>query len=145
MPRGYICYHFRNEKGIELGSPLLVQEIFTYLVFKCLDATDTGRKNHSDAIQVLLLQVEAGIAHRILGCLDGQLRIAVILPYLLAVEMISRVEILHLAGELRLEKGCIEMSNRPGAALTCEGVLPSGLNVVSQGSDGSQACYYYSL
>ena len=45
----------------------------------------------------------------------------------------------------QVEKGCIEMSNRSCAALTCKEVLPSFLRSITYWSYGAETCYYNSL
>ena len=119
--------------------------IVAHLVLEGLNTTDTHAKHDADTVLVLLLQIHAAILDSLLGSNEGQLRVAVHLASLLAVQIVVHVEVFHLAGELSLEVGCIEMCNRGSTALASEEVLPCFLHVVTQWRNGTQSCYYYSF
>jgi hypothetical protein len=59
--------------------------------------------------------------------------------------MISTVKVLYFTGKLCFEKGSVEMGNWAGAGHAVNGVLPRCLNIVTDGSKGAQAGYYYSF
>ena len=91
------------------------------------------------------LKVESRVLDTLNGANHGQLRVAVHLAHLLAVQVIADIEVFHLAGELRLEVRRIKLCNRCCAAFTSHEVLPGLLRRVTDWSNGTQTCYYYSL
>ena len=89
--------------------------------------------------------VETGVSHGLTGSHQSVLGVEVKLAELLTVDMVGAVKTLHLAGELGLEEGSVEMGNWAGTGNAVDGVLPCCLDIVAEGSDGSHAGYYYSF
>ena len=137
--------HLRDEERIELRTSLDVLTIVDHLLLERVDTADAHAVNDADAALVHRLKVESRVLDTLNGANHGQLRVAVHLAHLLAVQVIADVEVFHLAGELRLEVRRIKLCNRCCAAFTSHEVLPGLLRRVTDWSNGTQACYYYSL
>ena len=133
--------HLRDEEGVELRTLVVMSTVVHHLLLEGLDAADAHTEHHADAVLVFLLQVPAAVLHSLLGGNEGQLRVAVHLACLLAVEVLVHVEVLHLAGERGLKQGGIKLCNRSGSADTLEHVLPHLLRGVAQRCNGTQSCY----
>lgn len=85
--------HLRDEEGVELRTVFFVSTVVGDFFFESLDTTDTYTIDHTDAVQVFLLQVPATVFHGLLGSNQCQLRIAVHLAGLFAVQIVVHVEV----------------------------------------------------
>ena len=119
--------------------------IVAHLVLECLDTADTYTIDNTDAVLVYALQIHLAVFNSLYCRSHGELSVAVHLAGFLAVDIVVDVESLHLASELCLELGCVEMCDRCGSAYAFEKVLPSFLRIVSHWCNGTESCYYYSF
>ena len=79
-----------------------------YLVLECLDASNADTVDHAHAVFVDSLQIHARVLDSLNGTDHGQLRAAVHLTSLLAVDVVIDIEVLDFTSELRLEIGCVK-------------------------------------
>lgn len=133
------------KKGVELGTIGLVDTVVFHFVLEGLDAADAYAEDHTDAVLVFLVEVHGTILHGLLGSDESQLRVAIHLARLLAIDIVVDVEVLHLAGKLRLEIGGVKAGDGSCSALSCHHVLPGLFGRVAQRRDGTEAGHYYSF
>src|SRR5690606_5961308 len=106
------------------------------------DPTDPAPDDHADPITVQAIELagEAGVFNGLLGDGQGELREPIGAPYLLPVEVLLRVEALHLAREADVEVlGHVELRDRPRPALALEQSVPRGGHIVAHGRDQPNA------
>jgi len=96
--------HLRDEERIELRTVFFMESIVTCFFFKCTDSTNTGTKDDTDFVQILIFDIKTGIFYRLLGYADSVLSIQVHLASLFAVDILIGIKVLHFACELGLEK-----------------------------------------
>ena len=122
MAGGQVGNHHRDEEGTDTGRALGKELLI--LAVHGLYATDTSADVSTDTVTVFLLQVNLGIFDSQLGSGHSELGIAVHALGFLLVDESSRIEILHLAGNLGAILGSVETGNLLNAVLALQQVLP---------------------
>ena len=115
-----------DEEGTELGTDLGTRASVGFnLLLESLDAADADAIDDTHAVLIQTFLLQAAVGDGLLGGSDGILAIEIHLAGLLAVDAIFLgVEVLHLAGKLRLELLGIEMGNRCSTTHARHQVLP---------------------
>ena len=126
--------------------------IVASLILKGVQTSDARRENHANLVAVDTLGEQVGILNGLLGTRQCILRVQVVALEVLHLatvvrirHVVQRIETLELTGKMGLEQGGVKMSNRSRTAHSFKGVVPSGLNVQSKGSDGTETGYHNSL
>src|SRR5690606_35105450 len=139
-PRGDVGdEHGNEERADPLRSAL---EHDACLLLERADPADPAPDDHADpvAVQAIELVGEPGILDRLLGDGNGELREAVGAAYLLAVEVLLRLEVLHLAREADVEPlRRVELRDRRCPAPALEQRGPGTRYVVAHGCDQPDA------
>ena len=105
-----------------------------------LQPADAGADEHADLVAVHPVQLQTRIAQGLPGRMKGELRKTVGAPDFLGRRQRRQgVEVLHLSGNLRIERGRIEAGDSGDAALAGEQVLPRRLHLMAQWSHRAQA------
>ena len=106
-----------------------------------LDAADAGAPQNAGArgFSVGTVDRESGVVHGLLRDGDRELREAIGAARVLPLEELQRIESLHLAGDLRLERARVEGRDRPDARASGEKGLPGRRRVVADGRDHADA------
>ena len=104
-----------------------------------MDTADADAENDADAVFVHLLQIPAAVLNGFHCSHESVLLVKVHLAGFLAVDELSCVEILHLAGEGSLELRGIEVCDRAGAADAFLNIFPSFGHRVAHGCQSTKA------
>src|SRR5213595_2292301 len=107
-------------------------------VLKRLQAADPGCDRSADPVR-LLGDLQPGVLLGQAGGGDDQVREPVHPPGLLPVDVLGRVEVLHLAGEVDVEVARVELRDRPGSRAAGQQVLPRRLRIVAEGGHRTEA------
>ena len=109
-----------------------------------LEAADAAGEDYPAAVQILLLPVQAGVGHALVGGRQGELGEAVHLLGLPLAQQGVQVQILYLSGQLHLHIRRIVPGN--GADAACPGLdgRPALGHGISYRVDGSHAGDYHS-
>ena len=104
-------------------------------------AAQTGADDDAGTVGQLALEVlrQAGLVHRLARGHQGELRVAIVAPDLLAVEHLRRVEVLHLAGDLAGHPLRIERGDATNAGVTAHEARPERGHVVAERRHGAHA------
>ena len=146
VPGGYVGDHLGDEEWIVLRSVLFMHGIVSGFFLESVKATDTGSYDHTHAVFVdFLACLKTCIGYGFAGCNHCILSVEVELAELLAVEVVSAVEVLDFTGKLSLEFRSVEVSDGSGAADAFKGVVPCCSYVVTYGGDCAESGDYYSF
>ncbi len=111
-PLGDVGNHLGDEEGVVFGAVGGIDGIIAGLFLESVEAADACGNDDADAVFVdcsFGCFVKTGILYGLTGSHKGILSVQVELAHFLAVEMLFGVEVLYLAGKLRLEKTCVEV------------------------------------
>ena len=144
VTRRNVGNHLGNEEGVVFRALVLVEGIVSGFFLKGVEAADTGCDNYTHAVfvNVRAFGLETGVLDCLTGRHEGILGVEVELTELAAVKVFVGIEALHLACELGLELGGVEVSDGAGPADTALGGIPGSCDIISQGGDGAHTRYY---
>ena len=135
--------HARNKEWAKPRSSISCGVAQT-LIEERLKSSDTGTPDHTDLLQVLLLEIESRILDSLRGRDEGILGEEVVFTHLLTVEMLRPVVIFYFTSELRLKFLGIKMSNRRGAANSFFEIGKKLCNIIAERVDGTDTRHDYS-
>jgi len=128
----------RDHERRQPARPTLQQHL--QLLAGGLQAADAGAEEHADFVAIFRGEVQAGILQRAPRRIDAKLRIAVrAADFLGRREGGQRVEILHLAGDLRVKRRRVKRRDPVNAALAGDEILPEGVEVVAERGNDAHA------
>ena len=99
----------------------------------CLQTADAGTDDDADFVAVFLCEVEPCIQQRLIRGINTKLRKTVRAPdFLWRWKRGRGIKILHLAGDLTVERRRIKGTDADNAALTGNEVFPKNVKLMSQ-------------
>ena len=122
MPGRDVRDHLGDEEGIEARACFGV--VATDFLLEGAETTDTRGDDDPDTVLVHLLYIELGVSDRLFGRYHSELGIAVEATCLLAINVLGDIEVLYLAGKLRLELRGVEEGDRTRSALASDDGFP---------------------
>ena len=111
----------------------------------CLDAADARADIRADALTIFLLEIEARVLDGHASRRHSELRVAIHALRLFLIDVVRRVEILDLAGDLRMEALRIEARDAPDAVLALHHGVPERFLARTDRRDGAHACNDYAF
>ena len=144
--RSYVGNHLGDEEGAETRSLFFVGKcVFSDLFFEGVNTTDAHSEPHADVVLVDSLEVHTAVLDSFHCCYECILLIEVHFADLFAVNEICCHKIFDFAGKVRFELRGVESFDGGGTAYTLEKVVPSRLNVVTNGGNCTKTGDYYSF
>src|SRR6185503_4743349 len=123
----------RDEERAHAAMALLEQDLV--LLLEGFHAADPAAHEHTEALGVLYRQRESRGLERFVRGRDRELDEAIHPLRILAFDHALRREVLHLAGETRLERGCVEACDGCGSRLPVDEIPPRRLEIVPERRD----------
>ena len=133
-----IADHGGHEQRAHALGALIVQR--EEAVLQLIDAADARAEDDGRARGVLLLHVDAGLSHGLVGGYDGVLDEALeAARLLLGQPVLGRVEVTHLARHMHIERFMIEVRNGANAATLAHDRIPQRVHADAGGRDRAHA------
>lgn len=139
LSSGDVANEHRNEERRELWSEFRVRGEEFLFVFHGEHATDAARHDDADFVLVFLLEVEASTFYGLFRRHECVLAVVIKVSQFLAIEVVSRVEVLDFTSELGFEVGGVEVRDGCSTADTGSHGLPSLLDTRGKWVDGTHA------
>jgi len=130
----------RNEKGRDL--PRAAFDQVGMFALDDVESTDARADVHAHAFVVLRCDFQAGLFQRFVGGRDGEVDEPRHLLDFFFLDVIERVEVLDVGGDLAGEIGDVEAGNPPNAALPGQQRFPHLLGGVAHATDQAEARDY---
>ena len=103
-------------------------------------AADAGADDDADFVAVFLVEFEAGIHQRAPRGIDAELRVTIrAADFLRRWKRGREVEILHLPGDLRVERCRVEGGDPVNATLAGDEAVPKNVQLMSERRDDAEA------
>ncbi|MOA12835.1 hypothetical protein D3C78_1328580 [compost metagenome] len=131
MPCRNVNDHLRDEEWIETWSSIAFSKR-RYFVKESFQTANSGAPNNSDTIGVKFFKVYSRVYNSLVSCSHSVLNKRIYLTGFLFVHKVFRVEILYLAGELRLEFFGIELCDHGCATHAIDQTIPVIWNGITQ-------------
>ncbi len=113
--------HLRNHKRRAAARPTLNQR--AVLMLDSPESANAGADNAAHAFGVHFLAVECRIIHRLLGCYQGKMAVAVHTPLFFAVDILADIEVCYLGSNRNREIRGVETLDLANAgASSCQAV-----------------------
>src|ERR1019366_1924186 len=105
-----------------------------------LQAADAGAKDDADLVAVFLVEFQAGIQQCLISGVNAELRIPVRTTDFLGRRKCGReVKLLHLAGDLGVERRRVKGGDPVNAALAGNQVVPENVQLMPERRDNAEA------
>ena len=133
-----VADHSGHEQRAHALGALIVQRVEA--VLQLVDAADARAEDDGCARGILLLHVDAGLRHGLIGGHDGILNEALETTRLLFRQpVLGGIEIAHLARHMHVEIVVIEVGNSANAAALAHHRIPKRIHADAGGRDGAHA------
>ena len=131
-----VADHGGHEQRADALGALIVQRVEA--VLQLVDAADARTEDHRRARGILLVHVDAGLRHGLVGGNDGVLDETLEAACLLFRQpVLGGIEIAHLARHMHVEIVVIEVGNSANAAAFAHHRIPKRVNADAGGRDGA--------
>jgi hypothetical protein len=136
VARDHVADGARNEEGRNLART--ARQIVVVRILDHRQATDAGADVDADALGIGLRRVEPGVAQRLDAGRHAEMDEGIHPARFLRGQVGGDVEVLHFAGNLRLERRGIELRDAADPALSGKQVVPGFGNAIPNRRDKSQ-------
>ena len=139
--RAHVGDHHRDEvRRYESGA---FGQILLEYILECGDAADTGAEIYAGPLRIEMA-FDAAVLDRLDGSRQTHLHVAVGSADLGLVHVLFRIEVFDFCSDLHREIRRIEQRDRTDPVLSCDQIVPKGLNIIAQRGDRAKTCYNYS-
>src|SRR5947209_6896254 len=137
IARGGVGNHLGDDEGADLAGPAV--NVVGMLLLELIETANAAADNDAAAVRIFPAEVQAAVLNRRDRRYQGELSEAIEPAGHLGLESRLGIEVLHLAAEVNLEGGGVELFDAADAAPAGAERAPEFLDVRGEGVDRPQS------